>query len=92
MSRARVTAPVIAVIDWRAAVKLKDNASFLRRAGLLEEGRPGRRAAARTRRSLLVRADGSCAPQGFTAGTVARRLLAGAAGTTTRKAGVRGRG
>jgi hypothetical protein len=87
-----VTAPVIAVIDWRAAVKLKDNAAFLRRAGLLDEGRPGRRTPPRARRSLLVRADGSCEPQGFTAGTVARRLLAGGRGTTTRKAGVQERG
>jgi hypothetical protein len=87
-----VTSPVIAVIDWRAAAKLKDNAAFLRRAGVLDELRPGRRAPSRPRRSLLVRADGSCALQGFTAGTVARRLLAGTAGTTTRKSGATGRG
>jgi hypothetical protein len=87
-----VTAPVIAVIDWRAAVKLKDNATLLRRAGLLDERRPGRRTPPHARRSLLVRADGSCAVQGFTAGTVARRLLAGTGGTTTRKAGAKGRG
>ena len=92
MSRTRVTAPVIAVIDWRAAAKLKDNAAFLRRAGLLDERRPGRRTPALPRRSLLVRADGSCALQGFTAGTVARRLIAGTGGTTTRKSGAKGRG
>jgi hypothetical protein len=91
VSRSRVIAPVLAIIDWRAAAALKDNAVFLRRAGLSEDARRWR---ARTpgHRSLVVRADGSGELQRFTAATVARRLLAAAGGNTTRKAGTERRG
>jgi hypothetical protein len=92
VSRARTAAPVVAIIDWRAAATLKDNAGFLRRAGLSEGSRSRRRAPAPVRRSLLVRADGSGELQVFTAATVARRLLAAAGEIITRKAGTGRRG
>jgi hypothetical protein len=85
-------APVVAVVDWRAAAALKDNIAFLRRAGLLEEARPRRHTPADGRRSLVVRADGSGDLQRFTPATVARRLFAAAGGNTTRKAGTGRRG
>ena len=85
-------APVVAIIDWRAAAALKDNAVFLRRAGLLGEARPRRRQRGVVARSLLVRADGSGELQRFTAATAARRLLAAAGGNTTRKTGTERRG
>lgn len=83
---------VIAVIDWRAAATLKDNAAFLRRAGLLATSRPRRRARGPEHRSLVVRADGSGELQRFTATTVARRLAAGNVGSFTVKAGTERRG
>jgi len=92
VSRPRTAAPVVAIIDWRTAATLKDNAGFLRRAGLIEGARARRRATAPMRRSLLVRADGSGELQVFTAATVARRLLAATGETITRKAGTGRRG
>jgi hypothetical protein len=74
VSRTRIGAQVVAVIDWRAAATLKDNTVLCRRAGLLEKSRSRRRPSPQGPRALLVRADGSCELQRFTAATVARRL------------------
>ena len=92
MSDPRVIAPIVAIIDWRAAAALKDNATFLRRAGLLDDSRPRRRPRAVGPRSLIVRADGSGELQRYAPATAARRLLAAAGGRTTRKARTEQRG
>ena len=80
-------APVVAVLDWRAAAALTGNAGMLRRAGLTEAARARRTARVAEHRSLVVRADGSAEPQRFTAATTARRLVAAVEGTHARKAG-----
>jgi hypothetical protein len=66
---------VIAVIDWRAAALLKDNARFLERAGISERARrrDGRSGSVKYR-SLTLRDDGSCQLQRFSTAAVARRL------------------
>jgi hypothetical protein len=87
-----VIAPVVAIIDWRAAAPLKDNAIFLRRAGLLDEQRPRRRSRTVGQRSLIVRADGSGELQRFAPGTMARRLLAAAGGRTAGETRTKQRG
>jgi hypothetical protein len=88
-----VGARVVAVIDWRAAARVKDSVRFLRQAGLA--GRVGPkdwRAGAGKYRSLVLRDDGSCELQRFTAATVARRLGGTLAkrGAGKAKAGERG--
>jgi len=92
VSRARGRGPVVAVVDWRAAVTLKDNAVFLRRAGLPAAGRPRRGERPPVYRSLIVRADGSGELQSFTPATAGRRLLAGTAATTSGKTETERRG
>ncbi|HEY5999327.1 MAG TPA: hypothetical protein VI078_08515 [bacterium] len=81
MSRPGARGPVVAIIDWRTAASLKDNAGVLRRAGLTL---PGRRRGPRPaqERSLVVRADGSGELHRFTPATVGRRLRAGSAAAT----------
>jgi hypothetical protein len=66
---------VVAVIDWRSAALLKDNARFLERAGIhggirLSSGRSG----TKKHRSLILREDGSCELQRFSTAAVARRM------------------
>jgi len=66
---------VVAVIDWKAAALLKDNARLLQKAGLENAVRPrGGNGTSAGRRALVVRADGSCELLRFTAATAARRL------------------
>lgn len=85
MTRGRAGGPVVAIIDWRAAARLKDNAALLRRAGALAPASARRGAPPPRPRSLVVRADGSGELLCFTPATAARRLLAGTAGTTIGK-------
>jgi len=82
-----VKAPVVAVLDWRAAAALKGNAGLLRRAGLAGGARARRAAPAAAHRALVLRADGSAELGRFTAPTTARRLSAAAGDANTRKAG-----
>lgn len=92
MSRARTIAPVVAIIDWRAAGALKDNANFIRTAGLPDVSRARQRTRAGAHRSLIVRADGTGELQRFAPGTTARRLLAAPGRNTTSKARTEQRG
>jgi hypothetical protein len=92
VSDSGVKAPVVAVIDWRAAAALKGNAGLLRRAGLLSGARPRRQAPTTEHRSLVVRADGAAELRRFTAATTARRLVSAVEDSHTRKAGTGRRG
>jgi len=78
---------VIAVVDWRAALQLKENQRFLERAradGRIRprESRPGSTAY----RSLTLREDGTCELQKFSTAAVARRLGGVIARSAARKA------
>jgi hypothetical protein len=78
---------VIAVIDWRAASLLKDNARLFERAGISGRDRPrGGRSNSVKYRSLTLREDGSCELQRFSTAAVARRLGGVVVGRTARKA------
>jgi len=84
---------VIAVIDWRSASQLKDNARFLDRAGIsgkvrLRDGRSG----SVKYRSLTLREDGSCELQRFSTAAVVRRLGGVIVRRTARKARMGQRG
>lgn len=92
MSRPRAVAPVVAILGWGAAAALKDNGVLLRHAGLIGESRPRRRLPSAGHRSLVVRADGSCALERFSPGTAARRLFGAVGGNTSGKAGTGQRG
>ena len=85
-------APVVAVVDWRAAATLTGNAGLLRRAGLPGGARALRAARAAGHRALVVRADGTAELRRFTAPTTARRLVAAVEEPLTRKAGTGRRG
>jgi hypothetical protein len=88
-----VGARLVAVIDWRAAARIKDNVRFLRQAGLAGRVEPkDGRSGTGGYRSLVLRDDGSCELQRFTAATVARRLGGAFAGRGAgkTKAGERG--
>jgi hypothetical protein len=88
-----VGARVVAVVDWRAAARSKDNVRFLRQAGQAGRVKPKDwRAGGGTYRSLVLRDDGSCELQRFTAATAARRLGGEFAprGAAKAKAGERG--
>ena len=84
---------VIAVIDWRSAVTLKENQRFLERAGADGRVRPREwRTGAARYRSLTLREDGSCDLQRFSTAVVARRLSGENVRSRTRKAGMDRRG
>jgi hypothetical protein len=79
---------VIAVIDWRSAMALKENARFLEGAGLTGKSRPrDQRLAGAKYRSLTIRDDGSCELQRWSVAAAARRL----GGTIQREATHRAR-
>jgi hypothetical protein len=66
---------VIAVLNWRPAVLLKDNQRFLERAGAEGRVRPRDwRAGSARHRSLTLREDGSCEVQKFSTAAAVRRL------------------
>lgn len=68
--------PVIAVINWRPAALLRENVRFFEKAEQAGRVRPKDRVSGSTRnRALVLRADGSCEMQRFTAATVVRRML-----------------
>lgn len=92
MSGAGVKAPVVAVLDWRAAAALTGNAGLLRRAGIAEAARRRHAVRAGELRSLVLRADGAAELGRFTAATTARRLVAGIDDAQARKAGTVRRG
>lgn len=87
MSGSGLKAPVVAVLDWRAAAGLTGNVGLLRRAGLISGTRPPRPARETEHRSLVVRADGAAELRRFTAATTARRLVSAVKDAHTRKAG-----
>jgi hypothetical protein len=76
----------VAVLDWRAAVQLKENLRFIERARAEGRVRPREwRAGAAKFRSLTLREDGSCELQRFSPAAVSRRL----GGVIARRAGAR---
>jgi hypothetical protein len=84
---------VIAVIDWRAAGALKDNARFLERAGLTNKARPkDKRLDGAKYRSLAIRDDGSCELQRWSVAAAARRLGGAVQPVAMHKARVQQRG
>jgi hypothetical protein len=84
---AAVSSRVVAVIDWRSASLLKDNARFLEKAGIAGKGRlRNGRSKSLKHRSLTLREDGSCELQRFSTAAVARRLGGVVVGRTARKA------
>jgi hypothetical protein len=84
---------VIAVIDWRSAVQLKENQRFLERAGSAGRVRPREwRAGSAKYRSLTLLEDGSCDLQTFSTAATARRLGGVIVGSATRKTGMGKRG
>jgi len=84
---------VIAVIDWRSAMALKDNVRFLERAGLTNKTRPkDKRPDGAKYRSLAIRDDGSCELQRWSVAAAARRLGGAVQPAAAHKAGVQQRG
>ena len=78
---------MIAVIDWGAAARLKENERFIRLAGERGDVRPHeRRDGSSGYRSLTLREDGSCELQRFSAAAVARHLTGSIAGKRVWKA------
>ena len=84
---------VIAVINWRPALQLKDNVRFLERAAGVGRVQPrDMRAGAARYRSLTLREDGSCEAQTFSTAAAVRRLGGVIAPATARKARMGERG
>jgi hypothetical protein len=83
-----VSSSVVAVIDWRAASALQENARFLERAQAADRVRPREwRAGSSVWRSLIIRGDGGCEFQRWSVAAVARRCggrIAGRAAGKTR--------
>ena len=78
---------VVAVIDWRSASLLKDNARFLERAGIAGKSRlRDGRSKLLKHRSLTLWEDGSCELQRFSTAAVVRRLGGVVVGRRARKA------
>lgn len=92
MSDGGLKAPVVAILDWRAAAALTGNAGLLRRAGIAEAARRRHAVRAGDPRSLLLRADGSAELGRFTAATTTRRLAVSLEDIHARKAGTVRRG
>lgn len=84
---------MIAVLDWRAASPLKENAGFFARAAAAGRVRPREwQAGAAKYRSLTLREDGTCELQQFTTAAVVRRLGGEIVQRTARKVRMSQRG
>lgn len=84
---------VIALVNWRPALQLKDNVRFIERAAAAGRVQPRDwRAGAAKYRSLTLREDGSCEAQTFSTAAAARRLGGVVARATARTARMEERG